>query len=203
MLAGMIIERVTGNDWRDEVRARIIEPLGLGNTSIPHTDPSIPGPHAVGYERFPGPGATEEDPKYGEPIDATRLNPSWGDAAGEIISTTEDANRFLRALLGDEVLRPEQLAEMKKTVPADELQENWPGVRYGLGLMNIPNSCGGYWGHGGDIMGFMTRNGVTEDGFRSVMISINTDSLKPDPGVTMPETDPTTDLIEHGLCGTG
>jgi D-alanyl-D-alanine carboxypeptidase len=202
MLAGMLIKRVTGRSWRQEVRRRIIEPLGLRHTYAPGTSPYIPAPHAVGYERFPGDGATEDDPKYGDPIDATLLNPSWGGSAGAIISTTGDGDRFLRALVSGRVLRPAQLAEMQRTVPTDaDFQRVWPGSRYGLGLMWIPNSCGGSWAHGGDIHGFMTRNGVTPDGTRSVVVTVNTDSFKPDPGVTLPATDLATDLIDDALCG--
>jgi D-alanyl-D-alanine carboxypeptidase len=202
MLAGMLIKRVTGRSWRQEVRRRIIEPLGLRHTYAPGTSPYVPAPHAVGYERFPGDGATEDDPKYGDPIDATLLNPSWGGSAGAIISTTGDGDRFLRALVSGRVLRPAQLAEMQRTVPTDaDFQRVWPGSRYGLGLMWIPNSCGGSWAHGGDIHGFMTRNGVTPDGTRSVVVTVNTDSFKPDPGVTLPATDLATDLIDDALCG--
>ena len=202
MLAGMLIKRVTGRSWQQEVRRRIIEPLGLRHTYAPGTSPYIPAPHAVGYERFPGDGATEDDPKYGDPIDATLLNPSWGGSAGAIISTTGDGDRFLRALVSGRVLRPALLAEMLRTVPTDaDFQRVWPGSRYGLGLMWIPNSCGGSWAHGGDIHGFMTRNGVTPDGTRSVVVTVNTDSFKPDPGVTLPTTDLATDLIDDALCG--
>jgi D-alanyl-D-alanine carboxypeptidase len=202
VLAGMIIARVSGHSWQQEVQSRIIRPLGLHDTFTPGTSPAIPRPHAIGYERFPGPDATEDDPDYGEPIDATLLNPSWGGAAGEIISTPDDGNRFLRALIGGRVLRPAQLAAMQTTVPVDaDFQRNWPGARYGLGLMWIPNSCGGSWSHGGDIMGFMTRNGVRADGSRSVIVSINTDSLQRKPGVPKPVEDVTIDLIDHALCG--
>ncbi|GLZ00054.1 serine hydrolase [Actinoplanes sp. NBRC 103695] len=202
MLAGMIIEKVTGHSWQSEVQRRIIKPLHLTNTYTPGTRTTIPNPHAVGYERFPGEGATPDDPKYGEPIDATNLNPSWGGAAGEMISTASDGNRFLRALLGGHLLRPAQLAEMKRTVPTnDGFRGNWPGARYGLGLMYVPNECGGAWSHGGDIMGFKTRNGATGDGSRSVVITFNTDSFKPDPGVQPPATDVSIPLINHALCG--
>ncbi|WP_213005186.1 serine hydrolase domain-containing protein [Paractinoplanes toevensis] len=201
-VAGLIIKAVTGHDWRTEVRNRIVRPLGLRHTYLPGNNPDIPGPHAVGYERFPGPDATEDDPDYGDAIDATRQNPTWGGAAGEMISTAADGNRFLKALIGGRVLKPAQLAEMQRTVPASpEFQTNWPGVRYGLGLMFVPNPCGGEWAHGGDIMGFQTRNGVSADGRRSVIVSINTDSLKRDPGVPKPAVDITTDLINDALCG--
>ena len=202
-LAGMIIHRVTGHSWQSEVRRRIVEPLGLRHTSFPHTSPDIPRPHATGYERFPGPDATPEDPQYGEAIDATQQNPSWGGAAGEIISTVDDSNRFLQDLLQGRVLAPRQLKEMTSTVPTDaEFRGTWPGARYGLGLVWIPNSCGGSWAHGGDILGFMTRNGVSPDGSRSAVVSINTDSPKRRPGVPAPKTDITRDLIDHALCGT-
>ncbi|KDN21821.1 D-alanyl-D-alanine carboxypeptidase [Amycolatopsis rifamycinica] len=202
LLAGMIIGAVTGNSWRDEVTRRIIKPLKLDNTSIPGTKTTLPAPHAVGYQRFPGDGATAEDPKFGAEIDATVMNPSWANAAGEMISTVDDTNRFLRALLGGKVLKPAQLAQMRTTVDTDDVfRKILPGVRYGLGIMYVPNSCGGAWTHGGDIHGFKTRNGVTSDGSRSVVVSINTDSPKPDPGVNLPATDLAYDLVNHALCG--
>jgi len=46
VLLGMIIDRVTGHSWADEVRARIIAPLGLRHTRTPGTYPFIDGPHA-------------------------------------------------------------------------------------------------------------------------------------------------------------
>jgi D-alanyl-D-alanine carboxypeptidase len=201
-LAGMIIEAVTGRPWQQEVRDRIVTPLALKGTTLPETDPDMPSPHARGYERFPGPGATAEDPKYGEQIDATRQNVSWGGAAGEIISTVDDGNTFLRALVGGRLLPPAQLAEMQHTVPVNAgFRKNWPGARYGLGLMRIPTSCGISWSHGGDIMGYMTRNAVTADGARSVMVSLNTDSPKPRTGVAAPKHDMTLRLIDRALCG--
>ncbi|MFD1147168.1 serine hydrolase domain-containing protein [Saccharothrix hoggarensis] len=204
-LAGMIIERVTGNTWQHEVRVRIVEPLGLRGTYLPGTSPFIPRPHAVAYQRFPEKGleADPADPRWGAPVDVTTYNPSWGGAAGDMISTTEDGNRFLQALLGGEVLRPAELAEMTRTVRAAEFDGAWPGARYGLGLMWTPNSCGGHWSHGGDIHGFMTRNGVTPDGTRSVVVSVNTDSMVPKTGTPAPTKDVTVDLVDHALCGPG
>jgi D-alanyl-D-alanine carboxypeptidase len=202
VLAGLIVESVTGRSWQREVERRIVRPLGLDGTTLPRTRAGVPSPHAVGYERFPGRDATPQDPDYGPAIDATRLNPSIGGAAGEIISTTDDTNRFLRALVRGELLRPAELAEMQRTVPTNEdFRQYLSGARYGLGLMRIRSSCGGYWSHGGDIMGFMTRNGVTDDGSRSVVVTLNTDSLQRDPGVPAPTEDVTNSLIDHALCG--
>jgi D-alanyl-D-alanine carboxypeptidase len=203
-LAGMVIESVTGHSWQSEVRNRLVRPLGLRDTVLPGTSSSVPGPNAVGYQRFlVDETQPDREESWTEALDVTEYDPSWGGAAGDMISSTEDGNRFLRALVSGKVLRPAQLAEMQKTVPTDEgLQGAWPGARYGLGLLWVPNSCGGSWAHGGDIHGFKTRNGVSSDGSRSVVVSINTDSMVRKQGAPAPTKDQTVDLIEHALCGT-
>jgi D-alanyl-D-alanine carboxypeptidase len=60
---------------------------------------------------------------------------------------------------------------METTVPAPGLTDVFPGVRYGLGLMRIPLSCGGsYFAHGGDLPGYHTREGVTTNGRRTAVV---------------------------------
>ncbi|GAA3864895.1 serine hydrolase domain-containing protein [Saccharothrix violaceirubra] len=199
-LAGMIIEKATGRTWQQEVTARVLRPLRLNDTYSPGDSPFIAGPHAQGYQRFPD-GGTPEKPTFGPQIDVTVTKVSWGGAAGDMIGTTDDGNRFLQALLGGKILKPAQLAEMKKTVPATVYQGWIPGLRYGLGLMWNPTSCGGSWSHGGDIPGFMTRNGVTDDGSRSVVVTLNTDSPIPADG-TLPTKEISLGIVEHALCGT-
>jgi D-alanyl-D-alanine carboxypeptidase len=163
---GLIIEKETGRPWHVEVERRIIKPLGLKHTRWPAGSAELPRPHAHGYSVF----KTSEGF-----VDTTRHRDA--DASGGLISTTADLDRFFTALLGGKLLRPAQLAEMRKTVPvATELQRVWPGARYGLGLIQRPLPCGGtYSGHGGDILGFMTRTGVTADGKRSIVISVSTE----------------------------
>lgn len=93
-----------------------------------------------------------------------------------MISTTADLNRFYQALLGGQLLRPAELAAMKTTVRASELDPGWSGARYGLGLMEVPLTCGGaYYNHGGDIPGYTTRTGVSEDGRRAVALNATGD----------------------------
>jgi hypothetical protein len=46
---------------------------------------------------------------------------------------------------------------------------------------------------GGDIIGHTSRNGISADGKRSVLVTINTDSLERRPGVPAPVGDVTTD----------
>ncbi|MFD7511136.1 hypothetical protein ACFV5N_17635 [Streptomyces sp. NPDC059853] len=46
----------------------------------------------------------------------------------------------------------------------------------------------------------MTRNGVTGDGARSMIVSVNTNVLLPEGDTPMPEGDAARALIESALC---
>ncbi|MEU4807173.1 serine hydrolase domain-containing protein [Actinosynnema sp. NPDC023587] len=199
VLAGMVIEKVTGRTWQEEVDRRITRPLGLRHTSSPGASPFLPHPHSRAYERFPA-RMDPQNPQWSAEHDVTLQNTTWAGAAGEMISTTEDANTFLQALFGGRVLKPAQLAEMKRTVPVPP-DFGFKDIRYGLGIMHQGNACGGAWSHGGDVVGYMTRNAVTDDGRRSVVVSINSDSPAVDEGSPMQTTDIAADLVERAICG--
>ena len=160
MLAGLIIERVTGHRLGDELRRRILDPLHLRDTSFPVNESVIAGAHANGAASV-----------QGSVRDVTVLNPSgtWG--AGNIVSTATDVAHFWRALLGGRLLAPAQLAAMKSTVPLIKGST----VRYGLGIFQWPSACGPLWGHGGDIAGYSNRFQNTEDGKRQagVVVTMN------------------------------
>src|SRR5919112_5547209 len=75
VLLGLVLEQATGKPISDLYRERIIEPLGLQETSFPNADDSsLPAPQARGY--------TLQGQDDGEPVDITNLNPSWGWTAG-------------------------------------------------------------------------------------------------------------------------
>lgn len=164
MLAGMIIKKVTGRPWAEEVRDRIIRPLGLKDTYEPGDDPYLKQPYAHTYHRFTGSGRW---------TDTTVRNISWADAAGSLVTSQRDLDRFFAALFGGRLLPAAQLAEMRRTVPVGaDFEMAFPGLRYGLGLMRQPLSCGGdRWGHGGDLEGGTVRTAFSADGRRSVVIS--------------------------------
>ncbi|TDD69194.1 serine hydrolase domain-containing protein [Actinomadura rubrisoli] len=190
ILAGMIIRKATGRTWQEQVTQGIIEPLGLARTTAPSTFPYIPGPHMHGYSDF-GVG--------GEVVDVTDWNPSGGEAAGAMTGTTADLTRFFRALMDGRLLRPAQLAEMKTTVRAEPLDVVWPGARYGLGLLQVPLTCGGsYYGHPGDLSGYTTRNAVSGDGGQAIVVEATGDGT-PDDLSTQRALN---SLIDKGFCPT-
>ncbi|MCX5175918.1 serine hydrolase domain-containing protein [Streptomyces virginiae] len=155
ILAGLIVQKVTGRPLAEEIDRRIIKRIGLRHTYFPAPgDASIREPHPHGYHREPADGPLR---------DITEIDPSWGWAAGQMVSTNSDLNRFFGALLAGRLLASAQLAQMRSTVPAEATFG--PGGRYGLGLVSRPLPCGGLsWGHGGSFPGYETRGGATDDG---------------------------------------
>ncbi|MFE7564136.1 serine hydrolase [Kitasatospora sp. NPDC057500] len=157
LLAGMIVERVTGHDWRREVERRIIDRLGLTGTSMPVHATGIRGPHAHTYLDLPG-----------GPVDVTEMEPSEMDAAGVGISTTADLGTFLRALLGGRLLPAPLLAEMLTVAPASG------GAQYGLGISRLTTPCGEVWGNNGSTgRGHNSALYGTPEGRRVVAVSTN------------------------------
>jgi D-alanyl-D-alanine carboxypeptidase len=150
---GLLIERVTDRPLYEQVDERIVEPLGLEHTYMPVPgERELRGDHPEGYH-------LDND---GELRTITEMDPAFGWAAGAIVASPSDLNLFMQALLDGELMSDNSLAQMKTTVPGDEL---WPEATYGLGLQSYPLSCGGVaWGHGGDIPGTQTRNAVGPDG---------------------------------------
>ncbi|MFJ5118369.1 serine hydrolase domain-containing protein [Kitasatospora sp. NPDC088548] len=161
-LLGMIIERVTGHGYAQEVSARILRPLGMTRTTFPGLSRGIPGPHAHGYLTL----GESPDPAQND-VDVTEHNPSWAGAAGELISTTDDLLRFERALIGGKLLKPSLMREMTSMIPLGE--EKKVQAEYGLGLARVQLSCGEILGHNGGIFGYSTELWGTAD--RQVALS--------------------------------
>jgi D-alanyl-D-alanine carboxypeptidase len=184
VLAGLIVQRVTGRPIGEEITERIIQPLGLKHTYWPEVgDMTLPEDAPNGYvSETPG----------GPRIDVTELDPSLGWAAGQLISTPSELNTFFAALLGGELIGPEMLAEMTTTVPAPG-ENPYVELNAGLGLDRISLSCGDVWSHGGNIQGYTTRNGVTEDG-RAVTVAVNALPMSFEQAVSLEKA------VEAALC---
>lgn len=165
VLAGMVIQKVTGHSYATEIRDRIINPLHLKATSLPGTKVTMPSPSSRAYSKL-----AEET--TGPTYDVTKLNPSIASSAGEMISDSADLDRFYGALLGGKLLHAKQLKEMQTTVPAGDS----PTTRYGLGISDIKLPCGVHlWGHDGGIHGSSSAVVATPDGRHSLAFNFNGD----------------------------
>lgn len=152
MVAGLIIEAVTGAPAAEEVIRRTATPLGLVDTYFPApADTGLREPFAHGYEL-----------RDGRLTDVTDFNASAAGMSGALVSTAEDMSTFVAALLDGRVIAPSLLQEMMVTVPQSGAD---PAFRYGLGLGSIDLSCGvTVWGHGGDVPGYHTLAVAPLDG---------------------------------------
>jgi D-alanyl-D-alanine carboxypeptidase len=168
ILAGMIIERVTGRTLAGEISRRIARPLGLTGTYLPvGDDPAIHGPHSRHYSTLllPGPDA--------KIYDVTELNSSSAWAAGGMISTTGDLGTFFSALVRGRLLSPAQQQEMFTMGPTHGWIDN---STYGLGTSSVTLSCGvTVWGMGGAINGSWTYTYGTRDGKHMLSTNVNGD----------------------------
>ncbi|RSM98140.1 alkaline D-peptidase [Nonomuraea sp. WAC 01424] len=173
VLAGMIIEKVTGRSYAEEVARRITRPLGMTATYVPGDEAKLRGPHARHYSKLQ---VTGPDAKV---HDTTDMNASWAWAAGDMVSTTGDLHTFYRALLRGRLLPPAQQKEMFTTVSTEGVP--WiDNTAYGLGVFSQKLSCGvTAWGNGGFIHGSWTYAMGTRDGKRMLVSNVNGDWADP------------------------
>ncbi|MFH1710465.1 MAG: serine hydrolase domain-containing protein [bacterium] len=142
VLLGMIIEKLTGHTLASEVKARIFEPLGLKNTYFPVASETN-GNMAHGY-MF----------KNGKADDWTYANPSWGWAAGAIISNMPDLKILITAITdGALISRKLQKERMSTWVElAGTARKDFPSARYGYNVFTF----GGFVGHNGGLPGYIS-----------------------------------------------
>ncbi|MGW2560088.1 serine hydrolase domain-containing protein [Streptomyces sp. NPDC001514] len=172
-VAGLLIERVTGARYENEVGRLILEPLGLRGTYFPGTDPRIRGPHNHGYQTM-----RLDDGTTGL-RDVTVWGVTDGWAAGDIISTTADLERFTKALFRGQVVRGPLLEEMF-TLPGRDVLDVRTGepAAYSVGLSMKRLGGREVWGKSGGRWGYNTAVAATRDLSRTLVYSINATDAK-------------------------
>jgi D-alanyl-D-alanine carboxypeptidase len=130
ILLGMVFAKASGQALETLYARNIFEPLGMKDSryhaGVPDRNSQLPGHYQV-----PGSGLK----------DMTSWNTSQGGAAGAIISTAEDMERYARSLMGGKLfIRPETLSEM---LAMRELDMTTGGLfmgGYALGV-RVSNQC--------------------------------------------------------------
>jgi CubicO group peptidase (beta-lactamase class C family) len=204
-LLGRIVEQLTGNSLETEIQQRILDRLGMAESSFPTKSAVLPDPHPQGYSYgtnvetvdsnvlSPEKQAAARDGTL-SPLDVTNANPSWAWAAGAGISTTGDLTRYVEALVGDGLLSPGlQKARLDSIRPVDPATPDGPG--YGLALARF----GPFYGHTGELPGFNTFAGYDPDRRTTVVVWT---SLAPSPDGRDPAAEMARTIIGE-LYGTG
>jgi len=140
VLLGMIVEKVTGQTLAQALAQRILDPLGLHETSYPQSVP-LPPPDPTPYEVAIATGATERLPL---------VNPTVFSAAGAMVSTLDDMQAWAAALGDGRLIGAELQSERVNRSRAATSGPHYD--RYGLGL----GITRGWWGHTGEALGLQS-----------------------------------------------
>lgn len=164
ILIGLMVEQATGETYNDQLFSNVIEPLGLGRTSL--TSPSLlPDPGTRGY------GTPEEKRKdFTDIVDWG----GWAWASGGIVSTPANLSKFIRGYIGQELFgAPEREAQFDFFAEGSNSSPPGPGTNSaGLSVFKYETKCGTVYGHTGQIPGYTQFFAASKNGKRSVTFSI-------------------------------
>ena len=156
IILGMLIEKVTGKKVRDVMNEKIFQPLGMTNTYWP-ISVFLPYPYTHGYTY---------SPDFHTFIDCTNWNPSWGDAAGILVSNMHDLIMWSKELSEGNLLT----ANSKK----ERFLWNVSG-EYGFGVEHISD----WIGHPGIIEGYNSQIWINTVRKITIITSTNTNINQP------------------------
>ncbi|MGW7098424.1 serine hydrolase domain-containing protein [Streptomyces sp. NPDC054838] len=157
ILLGLVVEKASGDKLSDYIRRNVLEPAGLHHTLFP-TGAEFPKPHAQGYTNQTATGKTQ---------DSADWDPSWGWAAGAMISDRDDLRTWAKVLATGTLLTPETQAQRLKVLNADDI----PDSGYGLGIFNVD----GWIGHNGSLPGYQSLTIYLPGPQATLVVLLNTD----------------------------
>ncbi|GAA0925104.1 serine hydrolase domain-containing protein [Nonomuraea longicatena] len=156
ILLGLAVEKAGGLPLAAYLERNILKPAGLTRTFLP-PGAALPKPYAHGYTDQTVTGAI---------TDATGWNPSWGWAAGGMVSTLQDLRTWARVLATGALLLPKTHAERVRTDPGG----------YGLGLIDAH----GWIGHNGSLPGYEAVAVYLPEERATLVVLLNTDVVHRD-----------------------
>lgn len=130
LLAGRIIEHITGQPWYEVVRSRILNPYNLSHTFAYPWESYGAQQFSHAWADFDGNGTVEDLQGLGLPDEGLF---SLAGSAGCLLSTPEDLVHFSRLVYGGYLLQDSTLDEML----TDHIH-NGSGFEYGLGVARYP-----------------------------------------------------------------
>ncbi|MGB5402842.1 MAG: serine hydrolase domain-containing protein, partial [Robiginitalea sp.] len=139
VLLGLLIEQYTSLTFQEYIRQNILQKAGLKNTYFPSID-SVPG-RAPGYYE-------------GKP---SQMPATLAGAAGEIVSTLDDMDLFIRSWARGDFYKSKAMMEQ---VRSSHYNPMGGGITYGLGVLNIGSALG----HAGQTFGFQSYMGALPNG---------------------------------------
>ena len=155
-IAALMAEAVTHRPY--EHLLSLAAPVHLTETTLPG-GAALPSPYLHGYD--------------GKEDVSTLLSASLSWAAGGIVSTPADLNRFIRGYAGGKLFGGRVRAAQLRFV-AGHSEPPGPGRNAaGLSIFRYRTRCGTVYGHTGNTPGYTEFAAATLDGRRSVTVTIS------------------------------
>lgn len=164
---GLVVEQVGGQSLADYFQEFLFDPLGMSDTFLP-ADAAFPEPHLSGI--------TEQGQPDGETADATNWNPSWGWAAGAVVSTIDDLQLWAKALGTGEVILSPATQQYRLESFNYDLPPATPERAYGFGW----GVDRGWLEHTGELPGYNTYAGYLPASGTILVATVNSDIPSPD-----------------------
>ncbi|EST19677.1 serine hydrolase domain-containing protein [Streptomyces roseochromogenus] len=164
ILLGLVVEKVSGQHLGDYIRQHILDPAGMKHTLFP-TGNEFPNPHAQGYT---------EQTANGKEADAADWNPSWGWAAGAIISNLRDLRTWAPTVATGRFPggKPMVSAATQKQRLITPQAGSIRGAGYGLGIFDVQ----GWIGHNGSLPGYESLTVYLPSARTTLVALLNTDT---------------------------
>lgn len=149
LLLGLVVEAATGQSLADDVRTRLLDPLGLNATWV-QVDEAPLRPLATAY-RLVAKGGTLVPVMVSPSSDVSpfRAVVTAAGGAGQMAGTANDAARWMQALVTGDVLQ----RETRRAVLADAEATRLLGFPYGLGIQVVTLDGQTAIGHSGRYLG--------------------------------------------------
>jgi CubicO group peptidase (beta-lactamase class C family) len=162
VIAGRIVEVVSGENYWEFLEQHIFRPLGMKSVwnsdqqELTQADATPYYRHALGLLRVA--------PKEGQ---------GWMFAAGELAMTPHDLALWDESLLSRSILS----SESYKTMFTEVKLKNGEGTHYGLGVEVRDRDGHRSIEHGGEVSGFVSENEVLIDDDAAVVVFTNQDAV--------------------------
>ena len=161
VIAGAIVEKVSGTTVFDFLQKRVFAPIGMNEVAnvdqkkLGDTDPT-------GYMRY---GLGHLRPTKAEA-------PGWMFAAGELAMPASELAKWDISIIDQKLLKPESYKQLETEV----VLKNGVGTRYGLGVEVLEQSGHRVLEHSGEVSGFTAENVVYPDDRDAIIVLTNQDA---------------------------
>lgn len=162
VVAGLIVEKISGQPLFPFIRERILTPLGMTNAldtnakKLPENDPQ-------GYFRY----------ALGPLRPAPHEGPGWMFAAGELAMTPSDLAKWDISLMNESLLKSSSYLAMETEI----VLKNGVGTQYALGMRVTSARGHRMLEHSGEVSGFVAENIVLPDDKFAVAVLTNQDAI--------------------------